>query len=97
MCCILFTTSSSVCYVVLGIQVGLRGDIAPMHGGSGVTPSRFFFPRETRHILSSFFMLPQFLCPLLGNFLTHGFFSMVHVWSSTRLMLHMRVHLIFDV
>jgi hypothetical protein len=30
-------------------------------------------PRETCHIFASFFMSPQFLCPLLGSFSAHGF------------------------
>jgi hypothetical protein len=60
-------------YVVPGAQ----GGDSPPHRGSGATPLRIFFPRETCHIFASFFMLPLFLCPLLGDFLAHGFFPMV--------------------
>jgi hypothetical protein len=49
--------TSSSAYVVPSAPGGLRGG----------------FPWETCHIFSSFFMLPQFSCPLLGGFLTHGF------------------------
>jgi hypothetical protein len=34
-------------------------------------------PRETCHIFASFFVFPQFLCPLLGGFSAHGFLPMV--------------------
>jgi hypothetical protein len=52
------------------------GDSPPAWGFRGNAPE-FFFPQETCHFFSSFFMLPRFLCPLLGGFSAHGFLSMV--------------------
>jgi hypothetical protein len=43
------------------------------------SPSEFFFPWETCHIFASFFVSPQVLCPLLGGFLTHGFFRWFYI------------------
>jgi hypothetical protein len=59
--CYILSTSSSVC-VASGVHVGLEA-----------TTQRIFFPREMCHIFASFYMLPRFLCPLLGGFSPHGF------------------------
>ena len=75
MCYILCTTSSSVFYVALDTQGGLRGGrAAPPSGFEANALKKFVLPRETCHIFSSFFASPRYLCPLLGDFSSHGFF-----------------------
>jgi hypothetical protein len=52
-----------------------RGVFAWGFGASA--PEEIFFPQEMSHIFASFFVLPQFSCPLLGGFSAHGFLPMV--------------------
>jgi hypothetical protein len=93
MCYIICTTRSSVFYVASGAQVGLRGDarppvqglqggdIPPLLGFDGNAPYNFF-PRETCVIFASFFLLPQFSCPLLGGFSSHCFCQCFSIFGS---------------
>jgi hypothetical protein len=43
----------------------------------GAMPSIIFFLRKPVAYFASFFVLPRFLCPLLGGFSAHGFLPMV--------------------
>ena len=44
-----------------------------MRGFGGNSLDIFFFSRNMSHFFPFFFVLPRFLCPLLGSFSTHGF------------------------
>jgi hypothetical protein len=78
MCYIIFTTSSSVCYVVLGVHGRVEGGtLGPPLGGLGAVPPRIFFAsRNVSHFCLVFHVASIFMS-IVGRFFGTWFLSMV--------------------